>query len=115
MNEAIGDRENSTPRHWQAAELSCIWKVLDTAGKSGVRGEAGRMTAIRLQAGASQTLAHVNYTGTWLKCRFSQSGRGWKIELSNELPWQLVLRQLVPGQPYRKQGYKQWGAMELFH
>ena len=48
MNEAIGDRENSTPRHWQAAELSCIWKVLDTAGKSGVRGEAGRMTAIRL-------------------------------------------------------------------
>lgn len=48
MNEAIGDRENSTPRQWQAAELSCIWKVLDTAGKSRVRGEAGRMTGIRL-------------------------------------------------------------------
>lgn len=29
-------------------QSSRIWKVLDTAGKSGVRGEAGRMTAIRL-------------------------------------------------------------------
>lgn len=48
MNEVIGDRENSTPRHWQAEELSRIWKVLDRAGKSGVRGEAGRMIAIRL-------------------------------------------------------------------
>ena len=48
MNEVIGDRENSTPGHWQAAELSCIWKVLDTVGKSGVRREAGRMITIRV-------------------------------------------------------------------
>lgn len=58
---------------------------------------------------------HVNYTGTWLKCRFCQSGKGWKTSISNKLPLQLVLRQPVPGQPYRKQGYKQWSAMEVFH
>lgn len=48
MNEVVGDRENCTPRHWQAAELSHIYKVLDTAGKSGVRGEAGGMITIRV-------------------------------------------------------------------